>query len=165
MPVGPPDGTACFLDANIFYYHFVESGQLSERCTELLARAATGAISTYTSTHLLAEAMHMVMIAEAAARFALTRTSLVNWLQANRPRIGELSEFREAAREMAAIPVQCVPLTAAVLPRAAGIAKDLCLLTNDAITVALMRDRGLTHLATNDDDFDDIPGLQVWKPR
>ena len=39
------------------------------------------------------------------------------------------------------------------------------LLTGDAIVVALMQRHSLTHLVTNDDDFDAIPGLTVWKPR
>jgi predicted nucleic acid-binding protein len=38
-------------------------------------------------------------------------------------------------------------------------------LTNDATIVALMRRHGLIHLATNDDDFDRVPGLVVLKPR
>jgi hypothetical protein len=28
-----------------------------------------------------------------------------------------------------------------------------------------MEHLGLTHLATNDDDLDRIPGLTIWKPR
>jgi predicted nucleic acid-binding protein len=39
------------------------------------------------------------------------------------------------------------------------------LLTNDALVVALMRRHSLTNLVTNDDDFDTVPGLTVWKPR
>lgn len=39
------------------------------------------------------------------------------------------------------------------------------LLTNDAMIVALMQRHELTHLVTNDDDFDHVPGLTVWKPR
>ena len=31
--------------------------------------------------------------------------------------------------------------------------------------VALMRRHELTHLVTNDDDFDRVAGLTIWKPR
>jgi hypothetical protein len=33
MPLTIPDGTTCFIDANIFYYHFVEMDQLSDACS------------------------------------------------------------------------------------------------------------------------------------
>jgi len=28
-----------------------------------------------------------------------------------------------------------------------------------------MQRHGISHLATNDDDFDWVPGVTVWKPR
>jgi predicted transcriptional regulator len=39
------------------------------------------------------------------------------------------------------------------------------LLTNDAALLAHMQALGMTHLATNDDDFDKVMGITVWKPR
>ncbi len=165
MPLDLPDGTVCFIDANICYYHFVETTPFSDGCSDLLERVADGVIVAFTSVHLLAEAMHEIMLAEVAARFALSRTSLVNWLQAHRHCIGELTEFRRAVDELCTMPVTCLPLSPTTLPRAAEIAQELSLLTNDAIAIALMRDHGLTHLVTNDDDFDGIDGLTVWKPR
>jgi predicted nucleic acid-binding protein len=39
------------------------------------------------------------------------------------------------------------------------------LLTNDALTIAVMEKLGLSHLVTNDDNFDSITGVTVWKPR
>lgn len=165
MPLDLPDGVSCFVDANIFYYHFVEASPFSDACTDLLERAASRALVAYTSFHLLAEAMHKVMLAEAAAAFTLSRPSLVNWLQANRQRIGELREFRRVAEELGDLPVTCLPLPPTLLARAAEIAGRYSLLTNDAISLALMRDHGLTHLVTNDDDFDHVDDLHVWKPR
>ncbi|HKQ47509.1 MAG TPA: type II toxin-antitoxin system VapC family toxin [Phycisphaerae bacterium] len=165
MPLNLPDGDTCFIDANIFYYHFVETPPFSDACTDLLERVAAGQITAFASTHVLAEAMHKIMLAEAAARFRLQRTSLVNWLQSNRPRINELSEFREVVGELAALPIINLPIQLADFPLAADIATDMSLLTNDAISVALMRRNGLVHLVTNDNDFDRIHGLTVWKPR
>ena len=45
------------------------------------------------------------------------------------------------------------------------ISVEYGLLTNDAMIVALMQRHRLSHLITNDDDFDAVPGLTVWKPR
>jgi predicted nucleic acid-binding protein len=52
-----------------------------------------------------------------------------------------------------------------LLETAAHLSSQLRLLTNDALTVAAMKKLGLTHLATNDDDFDQIAGFTLWKPR
>jgi len=53
----------------------------------------------------------------------------------------------------------------AAIAAAAEVSKQLSLLTNDALIVALMRRHGIEHLATNDDDFDGVPDVTVWKPR
>jgi predicted nucleic acid-binding protein len=108
--------------------------------------------------------MHKVMVAEAAARFSLTRASLVNWLQHHRERIADLDEFRQAVAEVRSLPLRVLTPDLPTLAVAADIAKRESLLTNDALTAALMRRDGLIHLATNDDDFD-TTGITVWKPR
>jgi predicted nucleic acid-binding protein len=101
MPLEMPDGAACFVDANILYYHFVETPPFSNACTALLESVAIGRIIGYTAIHVISEAIHKVMLAEAAAKFGLDRAGLVNWLQRHRDRITELSEFHQAARELA----------------------------------------------------------------
>ncbi len=58
-----------------------------------------------------------------------------------------------------------LPADAALIVEAATLSAQCGLLTNDALIVALMRRHGLTNLVTNDDDFDSVPGLTVWKPR
>ncbi len=65
MPLDLPDGSKCFVDANIFYYHFVETQALSEPCTSLMERAAIGSIEIHTAVHVLSETIHKVMVAEA----------------------------------------------------------------------------------------------------
>jgi predicted nucleic acid-binding protein len=65
----PPDGTAVFIDANIFYYHFVTVDGVSEWSSDLLELIVQNRISAATSAHSLAEAMHRIMTAEASVRF------------------------------------------------------------------------------------------------
>jgi predicted nucleic acid-binding protein len=165
MPLDLPDGSACFIDANVFYYHFVETPSLSDPCTSVLERVADGRLLAHTSIHVLAEAVHKLMLAEAAAKFGLNRAGLVNWLQHHRQRILELSEFPQKVDELIGMGLPIVPWDLATLREAANISVRTGLLTNDAIVVALMRRHGLSHLMTNDDDFDGVPGITVWKPR
>jgi len=61
--------------------------------------------------------------------------------------------------------VRIEPLTIALLQQAAHLSVTHELLTNDAALLAHMQALGITHLATNDDDFDKVTGITVWKPR
>lgn len=134
-----PDGAICFLDANIFYYHFVQSGEIFDRCTDLLLRAQNARITAFSSAHVIAEAIHKIMIAEAAARFSLGRAGLVSWLQRNPQRVTELGEFSAAAQEIAAMTITTVALDAGLLVEASNISRTTGLLTNDAAVLAVMR--------------------------
>jgi predicted nucleic acid-binding protein len=165
MPLNMAAGTRCFIDANIFYYHGVETPTLSDPCSDLLRRVGQGEVLAFTSIHVLAEAVHKAMLAEAASRFGLTRTGLVGWLQRNRERIAELHVFRDLAAEFGRMSLSVLTPDLALLEEATAVSTNFRLLTNDALVVALMRRDGLTDLVTNDDDFDGVPGLTVWKPR
>ena len=45
-----------------------------------------------------------------------------------------------------------------------ALCQQLGLLTNDAVTVALMQAHGLTRVASSDADFDRVPGLTRYAP-
>ena len=68
------------------------------------------------------------------------------------------------ARWLARVTGTIEPLTPALLARGAELSPQQRLLTNDALMLAVMEKLGVTYLATNDDDFDSIPGLIVCKP-
>lgn len=114
---------------------------------------------------MTAEAIHKIMLSEVAAHFHLQRSALVPWLKKHSSYIAELSEFHVAAAEFSNMNLTVLPANARLLEDAADVARRSLLLTNDATIVALMRRHGLRHLATNDDDFDEIPDLVIWKPR
>ncbi len=160
-----PAGTRCFIDANIFYYHLVETPPLSEDCSDLLERVERGEVIAFTSAVAVAEATHKVMLAEAVARHGLSRQGLAHRLQRERHLIGTLSEHTKVASLLRRLAVHVESVTLPVLERAAGVSTQFELLTNDALTVAITEKLGVEDLATNDDDFDTVSGLIVWKPR
>ncbi|MFN7946142.1 MAG: PIN domain-containing protein [Blastocatellia bacterium] len=57
------------------------------------------------------------------------------------------------------------PITLDLLERAAWLSTQHRLLTNDALATAVMERLAISHLATNDDNFDTVSGLTMWKPR
>jgi predicted nucleic acid-binding protein len=86
-------------------------------------------------------------------------------LQRHPEAVRSLVFARAAARQFAQLPLQLLPLDAQSFVDAMDVSQQHGLLTNDALIVALMERHGVMHLATNDDDFDRVPGITVWKPR
>jgi predicted nucleic acid-binding protein len=113
----------------------------------------------------VAEAIHKVMLADAVAQHGLDRAGLAHRLQRHRPFISTLQEHTKVAALIRALAIHVEPVTLATLERAAAISVKFQLLTNDALTIAIMEQLGLKDLATNDDNFDTAAGVTVWKPR
>ena len=160
-----PTGTHCFVDANIFYYHLVDTPSLSDDCSDFLKRLERRDVIGSTSTVSIAEATHKVMLADAVSTHGLDRKGLVARLKREPQLLAALSKHQAVVTTVRALNIQIELVTTDLLETAAGLSTQLCLLTNDALTIATMKKLGLTDLATNDDDFDRLEGITAWKPR
>ena len=76
-----PRGCRIFVDSNIFIYHFL--GQ-SETCKAFLERVENQEIRAYTSTVVIAETLHKLMITEVAEKYSIKPHDAVRFLK-NRP--------------------------------------------------------------------------------
>ena len=157
-------GTHCFVDANIFYYHLVDIPPLSEDCSNFFERIEQHEIIASTSSVAVAEAVHKVMLAEAVARHGLERTGLAHRLQRQRELIKKLSEHTKVTSLVRALNIHVEPVTLVTLERATLLSTSFSLLTNDALTLAVMEHLGLKDLATNDRNFAKLTGITVWMP-
>jgi predicted nucleic acid-binding protein len=160
-----PPGTRCFVDANIFYYSLVSTPPLSAECIDFLKRIERREVTATTSSAVVAEAIHKIMLAEAVQRHSLNRQGLAHRLQRQAQLIAGLTEHTKVAALIRALNLHVEPITFDLLERAAWLSTQHCLLTNDALTTAVMEKLAISHLATNDDNFDAVAGLTVWKPR
>jgi predicted nucleic acid-binding protein len=162
---GLPAGESCFVDANILGYACIEFVPFTARCRAFLERVAGGEVTAFTSAGALADALFKTMIIEASRRFVPPGTKPLAFLQRHPDVIGQLSHYAAAAEGLATLPLQLLPVDWSAIRACARVSTQHRLLTNDAMIVALMQRHGLTHLATNDDDFDAVPGIRAWKPR
>ena len=165
MPLDVPAGTRCFIDANIFVYHFVDTPELSDACSDFLERVERGELAGTTSAVAVAEAVHKVMLAEAMTEHNLPHRGLAHRLQRQAQLIAGLSRHKEVIKLVRALDLQVVPTTLELLEKASTLAVTHQVLTNDAITLAVMAQEGLTNIVTNDDNFRRVSTVSVWTPR
>lgn len=162
-----PIGETVFLDANILCYHFVHLPGLeteSAACTELVNRIACGELTGITSVLCVGECRHKMMLVEASQRFG-GNVANAYFLRKHKDWIRSLKDHLDISSDLSDIGIRIEPLTKVLLDDVGTVIRETGLLNNDASTVALLRRQGITWLATNDDDFNDIAGLRVWKPR
>ena len=159
-----PDGATCFLDATIFYYHLVNTPPLSDDCSDLLTRIGSGAIYGVTSTVVLAEATHKVMLAEIVRKHSITPQGLISRIKKHPDLLINLTAHQQIVALAQALKITIMPITINLLRRGAELSPQMRLLTNDSLTLAVMEKAQTKSLATNDDDFDSISGIIAYKP-
>jgi predicted nucleic acid-binding protein len=164
MLVTVQDGSALFLDANIFVYHFSGPTPYTASCTQLLQRIENGAIFGFTSTLVVAETLHRLMIIEAVTTLQVEPKAAIRYLKANPKHVARLTQHLLVPDSIQAIGIEILSLEVDDIRASAGIKKEYGLLTNDAINLALMRRHSLTSIASNDSDFERVTDLLVWKP-
>ena len=76
-----PDGAVVFIDANVFIYHFSGPGPLSPACSAFLQRVEDGVLRGLTSTVVLIEVLHRLMILEAAGSLRLRPREATRYLK------------------------------------------------------------------------------------
>lgn len=157
-------GDAVFLDSNVFLLHFTAHARYGVACTDLLKRIGRGELAGFTSTHVLGEVAHRLMTIEANQKYGWPFTGIVYRLQKNPAEVQGLSDFRQSLREISKSGVTTLVIAPDLLDSAANVSQQTGLLSNDALIVALMRANGLDKIASEDSDFDRVPGLARFAP-
>ena len=159
-----PDGAVCYLDATIFYYHLVDAPPLSDDCSDLLTRIERARVQGVTSSVAIAEATHKVMLAEVVQRHGVNHRGLIARLKRHPELLEGLTNHQWVAATVRSLRLPVEAITLEILARGAALSSQQRLLTNDALTLAVMEQLRVTALATNDDDFDAVEGITVYKP-
>ncbi|HZY87006.1 MAG TPA: type II toxin-antitoxin system VapC family toxin [Gemmataceae bacterium] len=157
-------GESVFVDANTLIYHFGPHPTFAGPCGQLLHRIETQDIRGFTSTHVLGEVAHQLMIIEASTLPGWAPGRTRQRLQQQPGTLQQLTRFRTAVETVLQSAIQILVITPPLLGAAATLSQQHGLLTNDALIVALMQANGLTKLASHDADFDRVPGLTRYAP-
>jgi predicted nucleic acid-binding protein len=156
-----PARSRFFIDSNIFIYHFLD---LSEGCSNLLERAERKEIRACTSTVVLGEVLHRLMLSEAVEKYRIKPHQAIRYLKEHPESIISLEKCEMAVEEIPEFNVEILSMGGDAVFESRGLRKQYGLMTNDSLNLYSMNSRGLKIIATNDSDFDRIKGIEVWTP-
>jgi predicted nucleic acid-binding protein len=159
-----PAGAAVFLDANTRVYHFTKHPSFGPACTQLVKRIEHQHLAGFISTHVLSEIAHRLMTLEAIDRLGWPPAGIAARLRKHHIDIPKLTLHVQAVAQIPVLGIQAVPITPPLVEAATLVSQQHEQLMGDALVVAAMQAHGLTHLASNDADFDRVPGLTRFTP-
>jgi predicted nucleic acid-binding protein len=157
------NGESVFLDANILVYHFAPHPTFGQTCTDLIRRVENQSLHGYTSTAVLSDVAHRLMTFEASAVFGWTSKVVAHLRQAPSA-VMQLIRFHKSIAEVPKLGIRILTIPEGLVEGAALVSHQTGLLSDDALVLALMRLHGLTNLASNDTDFDRVPGITRYGP-
>jgi predicted nucleic acid-binding protein len=118
----------------------------------------------FTSTHILTEVAHRLMTIEAITTFAWPPAGIARRLRRHPLRVQQLAGFHNAVERVLQSRIQVLTIPAPLVTIGTTISRHTGLLSNDALIVAVMQANALAKLASEDDDFDSVPGLARYAP-
>ncbi len=159
-----PQGQSVFVDANTLVYHFAADSQFGVACTDFVSRFEQHEIFAMCATHVIADVAHRLMTIDAILAFGWPIAGIAQRLRRNHAEIPRLIRYRQVVEQLPQSNLQVLPIAWPLVSAAMAISQRYELLCGDALIVAMMENHGLTHLASNDADFDRIPWLKRYSP-
>jgi predicted nucleic acid-binding protein len=104
------------------------------------------------------------MALEAIGHFSWPNTGIANRLRRHPTEVQQLTRFHQAIAEIPFFGIQVHPITFSLLSTALDLCQAHGLLTNDALIAAFMQANSWSNLASEDDDFDRVPGIIRYAP-
>ena len=159
-----PAGASIFIDANVLIYHFTSEQQYGPACTQLMRRIEHREVAGVTSAHVLADVAHRLMTLEAMASFGWPPNSIAARIRKHHAEIPRLQAFAAAIASIRRLGIQVMSSTQSLVEAAIALCPQYELMMGDALLLASMQASGVTNLASNDADFDRVPGITRYAP-
>ena len=156
-----PTNSRIFIDSNIFIYHFLD---VSESCTNFLEKVELREIEAYTSTIVLAETLHRLMIAELIEKCDIKPNKAVRYLKEKPEVVLTLEKCETAVKKIPGVNIKILSIPIDAIFQSKELRKKYYLLTNDSLNLYVMKSNKISDIATNDRDFERVDFIKVWRP-
>jgi predicted nucleic acid-binding protein len=157
-------GESVFIDANVFVYPFAADPTLGPPCQDLAERIGRKEVDGFLSTSVLSEIAHRLMTLEACVTFGWPYPGIAQRLRRHPGEIMKLLRYRDAIDEIIGLGVHVLSVTQQHVLLAGDLSRHHGVLSGDALILATMQLHGLKSLASNDSDFDRVPGVVRYSP-
>jgi len=158
------DNADVFIDSNIFIYHFSGLEKFADACFHFFKRIEEGKVKGSTSTLVIAEVLHRLMIIEASKKFGILPKDVIKYLKVNPDKITSLANHLDSVFYIEKLGISIITLSFEDIKLSAEFKRKFTLLTNDAINLAVMKNNHIANLASNDSDFERVDFLTLYKP-
>ncbi|MBW2039768.1 MAG: PIN domain-containing protein [Deltaproteobacteria bacterium] len=160
-----PERASIFVDANIFLHHAFGINEVS---VEFLKRVENISVKAYTSVLVLEEVFFKLMLQVSSnflERVTIKRVKSLLKDESKRSEIFRpLFEYQNFLNVLRDSGLRISEVRTSDLDTALRLSEKWGLVTADALHLAVMKRRGLTHLASDDSDFEGIEDISLWKP-
>ena len=156
-----PPQTRVFVDAPIFIYHFTG---LSEECWRLLERCESAELDGVTSSVVVAEVAHRLMMVEVVADGRVTPGNVARKLRRRPDLVRGLRRYQDQVERIPLMSVEIVPVDSGTILRSARVRSEHGLLVNASLVVTSALDHEATALASSDRDFETVSPLALYRP-
>lgn len=157
-----PSGTSIFIDANIFIYHYTG---VSEDCSEFLGRCESREIAGKTSTNIILEVLHRLMMVEAVNKNLVQPPNILKKLRKHPEKIKQLDDYFVHTQKIERMGISIQSFSQATVIRSHNHRLRYGLMVNDSLILALMEEAGITHLASKEKSFLGVEEIKVVYPQ
>lgn len=154
-------GSAAFIDANIFIYHF--AGQ-SEQCSSFLGRIERQELQGFTGEVVLIDVAYRLMMMEAVEQGGAPMPDPAARLARQPEIVTRLSRYYFSITRIPKMGVELLRLPEDFMAASQEFRQSHGLLVNDSLVPMYMRHAGLSVLVSADDALDRVPGIRRFGP-
>ncbi len=157
--------TRAIVDTNIFIYWVTDHPRFGGTCEKFMQRVEKGEISGVVPGIILNELLHRLMIAETITDgHADTVQDAVKVLKEHPAIIKDLSIAWTVFDTLPKMGFEILEDEQGISSLTYYFSKELSLMAKDAAIVSYAHKHKISHLITNDRDFQRVPWLTCWQP-
>lgn len=117
-----------------------------------------------TSTAIILEATHRLMMGEASSVIDIEVKNLPKYLKQHPELVKQLTKHLAIPGEISKLNVEIIPVTAGLIEESQVFKTKYGFLSNDTLTLKIMDEYKITSLASNDLDFKRIDWIKLYLP-